>query len=71
MKDFFTLAKDWWTVKTAKNPNPELEQLIQEERLKLHEKVSLLRITQNEIKANRRDLRFQVIEDLINDVAGR
>lgn len=66
MKDLATLVKDWWTVKTAKNPNPELEARIVEERRRLHDNVSLLRLAESEIRYQRQSLRFDVMQDLIN-----
>jgi hypothetical protein len=66
MKDLSTLVKDWWTVKTAKNPNPELEAKIIEERRKLHDNVSLLRLAESEVRYQRQSLRFDVMQDLIN-----
>jgi hypothetical protein len=66
MKDLSTLVKDWWTVKTAKNPNPELEAKIIEERRKLHDNVSLLRLAESEVRYQRQSLRFDVMQELIN-----
>jgi hypothetical protein len=66
MKDLATLVKDWWTVKTAKNPNPELEAKIYQERQKLHDNVSLLRLAESEVRYQRQSLRFDVMQDLIN-----
>lgn len=71
MKDLVTMVKDWWTVKTAKNPNPDLEAKIREERTKLHDQVSLIRLTESEIRKERVQNRFAVFEDLINDYSAR
>lgn len=71
MKDLATLVKDWWTVKTAKNPNPELEEKIRAERTRLHDNVSLLRLAETELKSQRYALRYDVMQDLINDIARR
>ena len=32
MKDFITMAKDWFYVKMARNPSPDLERQIEESR---------------------------------------
>ena len=69
MRDLVTMVRDWWTVKTAKNPNPDLESRIREERTRLHENVALIRLTNIESKRNRIEQRWDTIEDLIHDVA--
>lgn len=66
MKDLATMVKDWWTVKTAKNPNPDLEAKIFAERQKLHDNVNLLRLAESEVRFQRQSLRFDVMQDLIN-----
>ena len=69
MKDLVTMVRDWWTVKTAKNPNPDLESKIREERTRLHDNVALIRLMNSESKRNRIEQRWDTIEDLIQDVA--
>lgn len=69
MKDLITLVKDWFVVKTAKNPSPELEKEIEESRIRLHEQVSLLRLSNSELTTTSKNLRFEVMEELIKDIA--
>jgi len=69
MKDLIRLIKDWIVVKTAKNPSPEIEYQIEETRVKLHEQVSLLRLSNAELTRTSKDLRFSVMQELIDDVA--
>lgn len=69
MKDLITLIKDWFIVKVAKNPSPELEEQIEETRIRLHEQVSLLRLSNSELAQTAKDLRFGVMQDLIDDIA--
>lgn len=68
MKDLLTMAKDWFYVKTAKNPSPELERQIEESRQKLHDQVSLLRLSNAELTQTSKNLRFEVMQELINDI---
>lgn len=69
MKALFTLVKDWFIVKTAKNPSPELERKIEEKRRELHDQVTLLRLSNAELINRSKNLRFEVMEDLVNDIA--
>lgn len=69
MKDLITSVKDWFIVKTAKNPSPELESRIEETRTLLHEQVSLLRLSNAELTKASKDLRFSVMQELIDDIA--
>ena len=69
MKDFITMAKDWFYVKMARNPSPDLERQIEESRQKLHDQVSLLRLSNAELTQTSKDLRFEVMQELIDDVA--
>lgn len=71
MRDLVQLVKDWFTIKTSKNPSPELEEQIRCARVLFHEKVSLLRLSSVELINQSNDIRFGIIEDLINDVARR
>lgn len=75
MRDLFTVVRDWWTVKTAKNPDPELEERIRCERNRLQDQVNLLRLAQAEMSRvtgkERINNRFSVMDSLINDVARR
>lgn len=69
MKDLITLVRDWFIVKTAKNPFPDLEKKIEEKRRDLHDQVSLLRLSNAELVKTSKNIRFEVMEDLINDIA--
>ena len=69
MKDLITMAKDWLYVKVAKNPSPDLEKKIEESRQKLHDEVSLLRLSNAELTQASKSLRFEVMQELIDDVA--
>lgn len=69
MKDLVTMVKDWLYVKVAKNPSPELEKQIEESRQKLHDQVSLLRLSNAELTQASKNLRFEVMQELIDDVA--
>lgn len=64
-----TLVRDWIVVKTAKNPAPEIEKKIEETRIKLHEQVSLLRLSNAELARASKELRFNVMQELIDDIA--
>lgn len=68
MKSLVTLIKDWFVVKTAKNPSPDLEEKIEQCRRNLHEQVSLLRLSNSELTAVTKNFRFEVIQELINDI---
>jgi len=71
MRDLFTVVRDWWTIKTAKNPDPELEERIRCERNRLQDQVNLLRLAQAETSRvagqSRIENRFSVMDSLIND----
>lgn len=69
MKDLITMAKDWFYVKVAKNPSPDLEKQIEESRQRLHDQVSLLRLSNAELTQASKSLRFEVMQELIDDVA--
>lgn len=69
MKDLICLIKGWFIVKTAKNPDPEIEEKIEETRILLHEQVSLLRLSNAEITRASKELRFNVMQELIDDIA--
>lgn len=69
MKDLINLLKGWLCVKTAKNPLPDLEHRIEEGRVILHEQVSLLRLSNAELTRTSKELRFRVMQELIDDVA--
>lgn len=69
MKDLVKLVTDWATVKTAKNPSPEIEARIEETRTLLHEQVGLLRLSNAELTRTSKELRFSVMQELIDDVA--
>lgn len=69
MRDLVTLVRDWFVVKTAKNPSPELERQIEETRTRLHDQVGLLRLSNAELTSASKDLRFSVMQELIDDIA--
>lgn len=69
MKDLITLIKEWFVVKIAKNPSPEIEMRIEETKTKLHEQVGLLRLSNTELTQTSKDLRFGVMQELIDDIA--
>ena len=71
MKDLVTMISDWWTVKKAKNRNPDLEAKIALERTRLHDQVNLIRLTESEIRQSRVRNRFAVMDDLLNDTTRR
>lgn len=69
MKDLICLIRGWFIVKVAKNPSPELEEKIEQTRIRLHEQVSLLRLSNSELAQTSKDLRFSVMQELVDDVA--
>lgn len=69
MKDLICLVKGWFLVKTAKNPSPDIEEKIEQTRILLHEQVSLLRLSNAELTRASKDLRFSVMQELIDDIA--
>lgn len=75
MRDLLTVVRDWWTIKTAKNPDPDLEERIRCERVRLQDQVNLLRLAQSEMSRvsgrERIKNRFSVMDSLINDVVRR
>lgn len=69
MKDLINKIRRLFCVKVADNPSPDLERKIEEGRTRLNEQVSLLRLSNSELIRASRDLRFGVMQDLINDIA--
>lgn len=69
MKALGQMVRDWLTVKTARNPDPDLERRIEEQRLRLHEEVQLLRLSSKELVSTSKNMRDAVMGDFINDVA--
>lgn len=71
MKDLVQLVKDWFVIKTSKYPSPQLEEQIQCAKTLFHEKVNLLRLSSTELVSQSGNLRFEVIDELIEDIARR
>lgn len=71
MRDLFQLVKDWFVIKSSPNPSPELEQQIREAKTLFHEKVNLLRLSSNELISQSGNMRFETIDNLIDDIARR
>lgn len=71
MRDLLQLLKDWCIIKTSRNPSPELEVQIRDAKILFHEKVNLLRLSSNELVSQSGNMKFEVIDDLINDIARR
>lgn len=69
MNDLINKIKYLFRIRTAKNPSPELERKIDEGILKLAEQVSLLRLSNSELIHTSKNLRFGVMQELINDIA--
>jgi hypothetical protein len=69
MKDLMRLITYWFVVKTAKNPSPDLEKKIEDKQRELQDQISLLRLSNSELMNASKEYRFEVMEDLINDIA--
>lgn len=69
MKDLISIIKKMFCVKTAKNPSPHIEERIEQTRVLLHEQVSLLRLSNAELTRTSKELRFKVMQELIDDIA--
>jgi hypothetical protein len=69
MKVLRNLIRKWLHVKTAKNPSPDLESKIEQGRVVLKEQVSLLRLSNAELTKTSKELRFSVMQELIDDIA--
>lgn len=68
MKDLINYIKHLLCIKTSEPPH-ELERSIEEGRTKLREQINLLRLSNSELTRVTKDLRFEVMQDLINDIA--
>ena len=71
MGNLFAMMKSLVRVKMAKVPDSSLEQRIDEEKTKLSQNVSLIRLAQSEINQTRVNRRWEVIDELLTDVARR
>lgn len=69
MKNLLKLIRSWFCVKTAKNPLPDIEEKIEQTRVLLHEQISLLRLSNAEATKISTELRFSVMQELIDDMA--
>lgn len=69
MKVLGQMIRDWFTVKVAKNPDPDLEKRINDQRAKLHNEVQLLRLSSKELVSKSTELRNNIMDELIKDVA--
>lgn len=58
----------WFDEKTKKTPSP-IEKQIEIETTRLKEQISLLRLSNSELTQTSKDLRFSVMQDLIDDIA--
>ena len=69
MTDLIKRIRGFLCIKKAKNPSPHLEKQIEESQLKLKEQVALLRLSNSELITTSKNLRWSVMQDLINDIA--
>lgn len=69
MKDLIKLIMNFFIIKTAKNPCPDLEKKIEEKKIELYDKITLLRLSNSELMNISKEYRFEVMQDLINDIA--
>lgn len=69
MKNLIKKILCWLSVKTARNPSPDLEHKIEQGRVVLNEQVSLLRLSNAELTKTSKELRFSVMQELVDDIA--